>query len=46
MHKSSAEAIVSYAYFHNIEVSVSCRSFTSRAEIEATDQIYKDQKLF
>lgn len=44
MHKSSAEAIVSYAYFHNIKVlSVSCSAYTSRAcGFEVTDQICKD----
>lgn len=44
MHKSSAEAIVSYAYFHNIKVlSVSCSAYTSRAcGLEVTGQICKD----
>lgn len=46
MHKTSAEAIVSYAYFHNIKVvSVSCSTSTSRAGPELTDQICEDPKI-
>lgn len=45
MHKSSAETIVSYAYFQNIKVvTVSCSTSTSRAGLEVTDQICKDPK--